>query len=331
MSDLPVRKNQAMIQLLGILIILDALVASVWWLAKGYPSPASIIILCSVACVVGLAFVFNERGFDLALVGKTKFRVAAQKAVADANEIAKIRARVENQSATLDLAVTKAAEAERVAEADAKQVAEIKNRVEAQSIAVDSAIKKATDLEQVAKQLSEKNLRAEESLSRMEEINAFMTLVTKAQNDDRSALNQLLLRYQTKGPLHDTAVRIIEELVLDLTQTIRTNPPVNWKIIGVDPQSATLDELRTAFWMVARAFQPAYLRDVWAQNRFPKAERLQFLYDVIGRTNSIRTLQAACSLMDKEAKLGQNFLRAESYQQWWGRNKPTDAAKESQK
>lgn len=320
-----------MIQLVGILIILNTLVVSGWLLATGHPFPKTLVALCSVACGVGLALVFYERGFDLNLIGNTKFRVAAQQAVADANEIAKIRERVENQSATVDLAVKKAAEAERAVEADANQIAEIKKRVEAQSVAVDSALKKAADVEQVAKDLSEKNLRAEESLSRMERTNEFMTLVTKAQNDDRSAFDQLLLHRRTKGPFQDIAVRVVQELALELTQVIRTDPPVNWKDIGVNPQSATLDELSAAFRKVVRAFQPAYLRDVWRQDRFTKAERLQFLCDVIGSTSSLRTLQAACALMDTEAKIRQNFLRAEAYQQWWDQNRSAYAIKESPK
>ena len=173
--------------------------------------------------------------------------------------------------------------------------------------------------------------RAEESLSRMERTNEFMTLVTKAQNDDRSAFDQLLLHRRTKGPFQDIAVRVVQELALELTQVIRTDPPVNWKDVGINPQSATLDELSIGFRKVVRAFQPAYLRDVWHQDRFTRAERLQFLSDTIGSTGSLRTLQAACVLMDTEAKIHQNFLRAEAYQQWWDQNRSANAVKESPK
>jgi hypothetical protein len=175
----------------------------------------------------------------------------------------------------------------------------------------------------LSSQINELTTRAQESLSKIESTNEFTTLVTKAQNDDRSAFDQILLIYHAKGPFQDIAVRIVEEIALDFSREVQEFPfpSVKWERIGIDPNVATLEELKVHFGNVARAFQPAYLNDMWRQDRFTKAERLQFLYDVIGTTNSLRDLEAACLLMNTEARIGKIFLDAKAYQKWWEQNK----------
>jgi hypothetical protein len=303
MSNPQIRKNTAMIQLVGILMILNTLALSAWWLATGHPYPKSLIVLCTIACAVGLALVFYERGFDLDLLGNAKFRVAAQQAVADANEIAEIKKRVENQSATVDLAVTKAVEAER-------EIAETKKRVEAQSDAVSSVVRKTADVERVAKDLSEKNQMAEEKLSALQravtagnsavgELKAyvqFSSAILAAQNDDRRAYDQLWAwAHDSSSPLQRTASQVVQTL-LDQHDpvAVRSDFAVSWKE-GIDPYKLALSEFSKGI----EAATPHYTRVgilefVWEKRTdIPKRERLQFLVDVLRTDQSLLVVEYA--------------------------------------
>ena len=63
------------------------------------------------------------------------------------------------------------------------------------------------------------------------------------------------------------------------------------------------------------------LETVWAQERFSKYDRLQFLYDLVKTTESNRILYKACKLIDTEAKLNYNYLWYKQHIEWWEKSK----------
>ena len=103
-----------MLQLLGIIIIANSLIISAWWLFNGRPWSIGLGTLLILALVVGLAFIFNERAIEISFGKIATLKAAAAQAQSDANEIAKIKERVEAQAATMDLVAKEAADAKKL-------------------------------------------------------------------------------------------------------------------------------------------------------------------------------------------------------------------------
>lgn len=103
-----------MIQLTGILIVVNTLIVSAWWLGQGKSWGIGFTTIAILSCLVGLALVFNERAIELSFGKFGKLKAAAQQAETDAKEIAEIRKRVEAQAATMDLVAKESAESKRL-------------------------------------------------------------------------------------------------------------------------------------------------------------------------------------------------------------------------
>jgi hypothetical protein len=84
---------------------------SAWWLAQGKSWGLGFTTISILACLVGLALVFNERAIELSFGKFGKLKAAAQQAQTDAKEISEIRKRVEAQAATMDLVAKESADA----------------------------------------------------------------------------------------------------------------------------------------------------------------------------------------------------------------------------
>lgn len=99
-----------MLQLFGLLIIVNTLICGAWSLQQGKPSAVGIYLI-AFALVAGLALTFHERAIEISFGKYASIKAAAQQATTDAQEIAKVRERVEAQAATLDLVAKSSAEA----------------------------------------------------------------------------------------------------------------------------------------------------------------------------------------------------------------------------
>lgn len=98
--------------ILGILIILGALIFSLYWAIGEHKNKALVIPLCVLAMLVGISFTFHERAIEITFKGVGKIKAAAKQATMDAQAIAEIKERIEAQSATIDLVAKSAADAE---------------------------------------------------------------------------------------------------------------------------------------------------------------------------------------------------------------------------
>ncbi len=103
-----------MLKLFGLLLILNSLVVSAWWLSQGKAWHIGFTTISILACLVGLALVFNERAIELGFDKFGKIKTAAQQAETDAKEIALIRKRVESQAATVDLIAKETTDAKKL-------------------------------------------------------------------------------------------------------------------------------------------------------------------------------------------------------------------------
>lgn len=104
-----------MLQLVGLLIIVNTLICSAWSLHQGKPSAVGIYLI-AFSLAAGLALTFHERAIEISFGKYASLKAAAQQATTDAQEIAKIRERVEAQAATLDLVAKSSAEAKTLLE-----------------------------------------------------------------------------------------------------------------------------------------------------------------------------------------------------------------------
>lgn len=112
-NNRPERKNNNMIQLIGILIIVNSLVISAWWLGTHQTWNLGFTSIAILACLIGLALILNERALELSFGKFGMIKSAAKQATDDANAIAQLKQRVENQSATVDLVAKTAADAQK--------------------------------------------------------------------------------------------------------------------------------------------------------------------------------------------------------------------------
>jgi len=103
-----------MFQLTGILIIVNTLIVSAWWLGQGKSWGIGFTTISILACLVGLALVLNERAIELSFGKFGKLKAAALQAQTDAKEISEIRKRVEAQAATMDLVAKESSEAKSI-------------------------------------------------------------------------------------------------------------------------------------------------------------------------------------------------------------------------
>ncbi len=110
-----------MLKLFGLLLILNSLVVSAWWLSQGKAWHIGFTTISILACLAGLALVFNEKALELSVGKFGKIKTAAQQAETDAGEIALIRKRVESQAATVDLIAKETADGKKLVDALTEQ------------------------------------------------------------------------------------------------------------------------------------------------------------------------------------------------------------------
>lgn len=98
-----------MLKLVGVLLILNSLVFTGYWVLGEHPYKVWAVIICSGAIFAGIFFVVHHRSLELGVPYFGELKAAAEQASADANTISGLKNRVEAQSATVDLIAQKAA------------------------------------------------------------------------------------------------------------------------------------------------------------------------------------------------------------------------------
>ena len=194
-----------------------------------------------------------------------------------------------------------------------------KERIEA-SNAVKTAEKAAIDAKLALTQVQK--VRSEVNIAR-DEINFNLSL-TKAANDGRFALDELHKIATTEGHrFQNPARQTVDQIIVDLQIILTYRDFLDLKKkYHLDPAEASLEDFYKVFDQGPLYDKIDVLAIVWGQERFPKAKRLEMLYEVITTTESIRILSSACELMDKEAKLGKDFILDHAqYAKWWEENR----------
>ena len=78
-------------KLIGILLVLNSVAVSSWWITAHGTHKGAVLTLCSLAVFAGLALVVSDRITELNMKGVGTIKAAAEQASTDANEISALR------------------------------------------------------------------------------------------------------------------------------------------------------------------------------------------------------------------------------------------------
>lgn len=160
--------------------------------------------------------------------------------------------------------------------------------------------------------------KANEAMVSIRSISEFSLILIKASNDDRSALDVLFNISASNNPFAEIAFQTLLKISRDPHVYGLMHHDVNWDI---DVSKASLEDFMAIYNRQTTLERSTVLETVWAQERFSKYDRLEFLFNIVKTTESNRTLYKACKLIDTAAKLNCNYLWYRPYLEWWGKNK----------
>lgn len=291
-----------MLQAFGILVIINALVITGWWINSGHVNTAGAIVLCTVAVFVGLALLFSDRVTELTVKNIGTIKAAAKQAVVDANDISQLKKRIEDHSATVD----HIAEDVKNAEGLIKEVARKNSEAEERLLALDKALE-----------------AGKKAVAELQSYSYFSSTVLAAQHDDRRAYERLWSWHQDgDSPFQKPAGNAIQTILNEHEPTIRREfTAIDW-MSAADPNKLTLEELRVAYQQAPLDRRLAILGFTWKKRiDIPKKDRLEFLADVLRSDMSLRVLEYAGRYFEEGTHDKYKPLAYQAHLKWWAENR----------
>jgi hypothetical protein len=234
------------IQFFGVILIVGVLVFGGWCAvtrspaAKGsHVSFKAIAGLVLIGCFLGFACLLADRITGFSIRGIGSLQAVTAQAMTDAAQVADLRQRVENQSATVDLVASQATKANTLSGTVASQVKEAEQKLKVLNKTIEDA-KSTVD-----------NLRQEGD---------FTLIVLKAENDDRKSFDELWKLSQDPSYRFTDMARAVWTTVLDAhaNPIFETFAPITWAD-GVDPKKLSLNDLAQLFYS-GNAYKPMVLQ-----------------------------------------------------------------------
>lgn len=288
----------------GLLILFNvAIVAAYCFLATNL-SGKRILGFSLLGIFVGAVLILNDRLTLIRIKGIGEIQAAQSRAIAGAERIEAIQKEVEDQRASIAMVVRDADTAH--------------NDIERINQYVASAETKTKQLEGMVK-------GANEATSQLSKVTEFNLLLTRANNDDRPAFDQLIaIANSSQPPYSSLALSGLINLATSLDTVLRFavteealekwQPPFHAK-------TATLEEYRAAIDSQRPDVASGILDVLWQQERFSKYQKLDLVMRVMATTKSIKVLREACVLADNEAQIQRNILGYGQYLEWWAKNR----------
>jgi hypothetical protein len=109
-------------KVLGLLVIVNALILSASWMVGdnankvGNATKVGVVSVTLIAVFAGFFLLVSERSTEVSVQGVGSIKAAAAAVKEDAKDVAEIKTRVENQSATIDMVAAKATQAQALTE-----------------------------------------------------------------------------------------------------------------------------------------------------------------------------------------------------------------------
>ena len=114
---------------IGILIILNSLVITGWWVLTEHPNKPWAVTIGLFAMFAGIFVMLQDRVVEVSIENVGTIKAAAQQATQDAEAIAELKNRIQNQSATIDLIAESSSKAHKSVENAKAEILKIKKQV----------------------------------------------------------------------------------------------------------------------------------------------------------------------------------------------------------
>ncbi len=288
-------------KLIGILLVLNSIALTAWWITTQGNYKGTVVILCLIAVFAGLALILQDRITELTIKGVGTIKSATQQVQSDAKTVAELKERVENQSATVDLVAKEAFKAKAISE----EVAEKNRRAEEKLDTLDEAITKANA-----------------ALADIDATTEFMMTVVAAQNDDRKAFDKLKEWSEEKN--HRFSSRAEQAW-----NTIFENHNKLYSISGFkvpwsedfDPSKLSLPELAQQYRGAPAQLKPALLEYIWKRDDIPKIDRLDFMMEVMNGDSSLTAVEYAGRHFTSGTNQKIKPMAVEYLSDWWKKHR----------
>ena len=166
---------------------------------------------------------------------------------------------------------------------------------------------------------------AREQLGIMTTNAEFLQLMAQAYADDRHAFDRLtVLRSSDNPEIRTTAILAVSAILDSMERNYllaQNNLTPNWKGIGIDPDTNSLQQLEAFYGVQDQAVRKHLLDYVAKTDRYSKRDRFDFVVMVLQHDDHLSMVNQACEIMDHESKLGVNVLAANRYVVWWQENR----------
>jgi len=288
-------------KLIGILLIVNSLALTAWWITTQNNHKTMVMTLCLITVFAGLGLVLQDRITELTVKGVGTIRTATEQIQADAKTVSELKERVENQSATVDLVAKEASKAKELSE----EVANKNQQAEEKLDILDQAIKKANT-----------------SLTELDAATEFTMTVVAAQNDDRIAFDTLKKwSKDMNNPFSSKAAQAWNTIFESHNNPIYMSGfKVPWPK-GPDPSTFSLAELAQKYRQAPAQLKPALIEYIWGRDDISKVNRLDFLIDVMKYDASLTAVEYAGRYFTAGTNQKIKPMAADYLVDWWGKHK----------
>jgi hypothetical protein len=248
-------------KIIGILLIFNALLLATWWVCTEHPHKAWAVLVGLVAIFVGVYFTVQDRATEITIKNVGTIKAAARQATNDAQAVADLRKRIEAQSATVDLVAESATKAH--------------DLIEELSRKNQTAEGKIHELETAGSEV-------QKTVAELKETADFMSLVAAAQNDDRTAFNDLTAWVDNRASPYwqhaaDAVVRIRTEFGGPIQ---RGHMKVPWPK-DTDPKKLPLTRLRQEYRNAMRIYKADLVETVWKSEVIDTKDKAGFFVEIL--------------------------------------------------
>ena len=288
-------------KLIGILLVLNSIALTAWWITTQNIHKTAVITICLIAVFVGLVLILQDRITELTVKGVGTIKAVTEQVQTDAKTVADLKERVENQSATVDLVAKEASKAKELSE----EVADKNRRAEEKLNTLDEAITKANA-----------------TLTNLDAATEFTMTVVAAQNDDRNAFDTLKRWSEDKNnPFSSKAAQAWSTIFESHNEPMYSSGfTVPWNE-GFDPSKLSLPELAKQYHGASAQLKPALLEYIWKRNDIPKIDRLDFMIDVMKHDPSLTAVEYAGRHFTSGTGQKIKPMAIEYLVDWWGKHK----------
>ena len=153
----------------------------------------------------------------------------------------------------------------------------------------------------------------------------FNTTVLAAQNNNRPAYDQLLTwAKDSLFPFQNASSQAVQTIMDQHASSMyKTGFSVPWSE-GVEPQKLSLSELRKIFTSAPPHIRLGLIEFVWSKRTdIPKADRLQFLVDVLRNDENLQVVEYAGRYFAEGTGDKLKPIAIEQHLEWWKENKDT--------